>query len=148
MKPITKTGIGVIILVKIALGSILVYQIEPDNFFFDNSAIAAETTQRVAEESANAETFGAEETIDLKLLAEEKAELKTQEAILDKKRQELSIIQEDVRKKLKVLSRLRREINAQMASKKSMDDRKLKHLLKVYSAMKPQQAAEIGRAHV
>lgn len=141
MKSITKIGIGTLILVKIVLGSIFIYQIEPAGFFFGNNAMAAEATQRGGEEAAVDRAVMVEETIDLDLLIKQKAELEAREEILDKKQEELSAIQEEVRKNLKVLSRLRKEINAQLASKKTLEDKKLRHLLKVYSTMKPQRAA-------
>ena len=141
MKSVTKIAIGALIFVKIVIGSIFIYQLAPDNSIFNNTVIAAEVTRSTGDTSAGGETPSVAETIDLEFLIQQRAELKIREENLDKKQEELVAIQTEIRKKLKVLSRLREEINDQMASKQRQQDKKLKHLLKVYAAMKPQRAA-------
>ncbi len=52
-------------------------------------------------------------------------------------------IQEEINKKIESLTLLRNEIRTQMNQKKSMENAKLRHLIKAYSAMKPQKAATL-----
>ena len=52
-------------------------------------------------------------------------------------------IQEEINNKIVELTQLRNEIRAEMARKKRIEDKKLKHLVKAYSTMKPQKAASL-----
>ena len=52
-------------------------------------------------------------------------------------------IQEELTKKLATLTELRNEIRAMMAEREAADQAKMRHLIKVYSAMKPQKAASL-----
>ncbi len=143
MKSITKLGIAGLILVKIVLGSIFIYNIELDGILFDNSAIASETSEGAGSTPVadGADPASEVETIDMAFLLKERAELKAREEMLEKKQEELAAIQEEVQKKLDALSQLRKEINAQAGKQKTLDDKKIRHLIKVYSTMKPQRAA-------
>jgi len=79
----------------------------------------------------------------LNFLLKKKDELEKEEEELKKKRAELMAIQEEINNKIATLTQLRNEIRADMAKKKTVEGRKLKHLIKAYSAMKPQKAASL-----
>jgi flagellar motility protein MotE (MotC chaperone) len=84
-----------------------------------------------------------EEKIDLNFLLKRKAELQKEGEDLSKKRAELMAIQDEINNKIAILTELRNEIVAEMAKKKIAEERSLRHLIKAYSAMKPQKAASL-----
>jgi flagellar motility protein MotE (MotC chaperone) len=84
-----------------------------------------------------------EEKIDLNFLIKKKAEIEKEEEELVKKRAELIAIQENINNKIAKLTQLSNEIRAQMTIKKTVQEQKLKHIIKAYSAMKPQKAASL-----
>lgn len=163
MKLLARIFLASLIIVKIVLGSIFIYQVGLDPLFLERNAIAAEPQkdpEGVAKEEVQKDPEGAEkparhnsggedesivkeEKIDLNFLIKKKAELKKEEERLAKKRAELMAIQVEINNKITILTKLRNEIRAQMAQKKTVADKKLKHLIKVYSAMKPQKAARL-----
>lgn len=139
-----------LIIIKIVLGSIFLYRVEFGSLLFEQSAIAAEAEK--APEGASKTPEGAsekddpifkEEKIDLDLMLKKKADLKKQEEEIARKREKLLSIQDEVNKKLTALTKLRNEIRAEMAKKEVIEQQKLKHLIKAYSAMKPQKAASL-----
>lgn len=172
MKLLTRIFLASLIIVKIVLGSIFIYQVELDPLFLERSAIAAEEEQKDPEgaekparpalrdeaggparrtaggparhnSGGEDESIVKKEEIDLNFLINKKAELKKEEERLAEKRAELMAIQVEINNKITILTKLRNEIRAQMAQKKTTEDKKLKHLIKVYSAMKPQKAASL-----
>jgi len=143
MKLITKIFIAGLVLVKLILVSIFICQIEFGNIFFDHEAIASETENTDGTTPVVDKTAEQKETIDLDFIIKKQAELKEQEAVIQKKREELMAIQKEVSQKLEEISKIRNEINAQMAEKKALEDGKIKHLIKIYSTMKPQRAASL-----
>lgn len=163
MKLLTRIFLASLIIVKIVLGSIFIYQVELDPLFLERNAIASEPQkdpEGAAKEEVQKDPEGAEkparhnsggedesivkeEKIDLNFLINKKAELKEEEERLAKKRAELMAIQVEINNKITILTKLRNEIRVQMAQKKTVEDKKLKHLIKVYSAMKPQKAASL-----
>lgn len=164
MRLLTQIFLASLIIVKIVLGSIFIYRVELDPLFLEANAIASEEVQKDPEGIAKPashrpakqdsdeaggedEYIGEEEKIDLNFLLQKKAELKKQEEALVKKRAalmaELMALQEEINNKIAILTQLRKEIMAQMAKKKIFEEKKLKHLIKAYSAMKPQKAASL-----
>jgi len=132
-----------LIMIKIVLGSILMNRIEIEPFSLESSAIASEpkkSAEMTAEEHKNSVR---EERIDLNFLIKKKAELKNKEEQIAKKKAEILALQEEINNKIKVLTQMRDEMRAGMASKKTIGEQKLKHLIKAYSAMKPQKAAAL-----
>ena len=151
MKLLTMIFLASLIIVKSVLSSIFIYQAEIDPLFLERNAIASEPqkdSESIAKparhesggENANS---AVEEEIDLNFLLEKKAEIEKEEEELAKKRADLIAIQEDINNKIAKLTQLRNEIRAQMATKKTFQTQKLKHLIKAYSAMKPQKAASL-----
>ena len=160
MRLLTQIFLASLIVVKIVLGSIFIYLVELDPLFLEANAIASEEVQKdpegIAEPASHlpakqdsGETGGEakniveEEEIDLNFLLKKKAELKKEEEDLAKKRAELMALQEEINNKIAILTQLRKEIMAQMAIKEIVEEKKLKHLIKAYSAMKPQKAASL-----
>ena len=60
---------------------------------------------------------------------------------MEKREAEMITFQEEINIKIEKLTKLRNEIKAQIATKEIFEKQKIKHLIKVYSAMKPQSAA-------
>ena len=172
MKFLSLIFLASLIIVKIVLGSIFIYRVEVDPLSLERNAIASEPQKdsetivspaRLGESSSEADgparrTAGeparhnpggenansaVEEEIDLNFLLEKRAEIEKKEEELAKKRADLIAIQEDINNKIAKLTKLRNEIRAQMATKKTVRTQKLKHIIKAYSAMKPQKAASL-----
>ena len=159
MKVMTRIFLLSLLIVKIVLGSLFIYLVEFDSFFCEGNAIAAQEVQKepeaIAEPADQAERGGQgeagledksvveEEEIDLDFLRKWKAELVKQEEELERKKTALLAIQEDMNKKIAFLTRLRNEIRAEIAKKTTFQEQKLKHVIKAYSAMKPQKAASL-----
>jgi len=132
-----------LLLTKILLGSIFIFSIEFDNLFFKNEAAALETGKIAEEAAVGSNPASEEETINLDYLIRKKSELSQQEKAIDKKREELLSIQNEISRQLEEIRKVRNEIDAQIAEKKAIEDGKIKHLIKIYSAMKPQKAASL-----
>ena len=173
MKLLTQIFLSSLIIVKIVLGSIFIYRVELGPFFLEGDAMAEEVQKnpegiskpaRHREPSAEAGGEGEdiadvqkapegvaregegiieEEKIDLNFLLKRKAELQEEEEDLSKKRAELMAIQDEINNKITILTELRNEIVAEMAKKKIVAEKNLRHLIKAYSAMKPQKAASL-----
>jgi len=151
MKLFSLIFLASLIIVKIVLGSIFIYRVEVDPLSLEKSAIASEpqkdsetniSSSRHNPDGENANS-AVEEEIDLNFLLKKRAEIEKEEDELARKRAELIAIQEDINNKIAKLTQLRNEIRAQMAAKKTVQTQKLKHLIKAYSAMKPQKAASL-----
>ena len=146
-----------LIIVKILLGSIFIYKMEIDPLSLESNAIASEPQKNSEppvtlthhqdaspqEKDEKGSNSAIEEQIDLNFLIMKKAEIEKEEKNLGKKRAELLAIQKDITSKIAKLTQLRNEIRAQMATKKTVQEQRLKHLIKAYSAMKPQKAASL-----
>jgi flagellar motility protein MotE (MotC chaperone) len=173
MKLLTQIFLASLIIVKIVLGSVFIYRAELDPLSLEADAIAQEVQKapegvakpaRHGEASAEADGEGEdvvdvqkapeevakkgedivkEEMIDLNFLLKRKTELEKEEEGLSKKRAELMIIQEEINNKIATLTQLRNEIMAEMDKKKIFEEKNIKHLIKAYSAMKPQKAATL-----
>ena len=167
MKLLTQIFLASLIIIKIMIGSIFIYLIEPGTFFIDTNAIASEPkkhTESAARHATQLSTTASqgngkqtdpgkagrmdknndkEAIIDLKFLMKKKVELKAKEGEIAKNKAELKSIQEDITKKIEALKKLRDEIRAEMTKKKTAQEKRLKHLIKAYSAMKPQKAASL-----
>ena len=144
MKLLTQLFLVSLILVKIVLGGVFIYRAEFNPLVFGNEAMASEEVQ---EEPVTTEDTGEnlayDEKIDLELFLARQSDLQRQAEELERKRAELLEIQEELTKKLATLTELRNEIRAMMAEREAADQAKMRHLIKVYSAMKPQKAASL-----
>lgn len=145
MKTRVQILLALLIIVKIVLGSIFIYQAGVSPLFGDAQAFAAEQKKDAekAELKNDKNEAKAEETIDLKIIIQQKAEFEKEEKRIAKKKVELLAIQDDINKKIATLTILRDEIRGEKAKKKAAEEQQFKHLIKVYSAMKPQNAADL-----
>ena len=132
-----------LIIIKLSLGSVFMYRIGLGPFFMNADAIAAEQAKDIEVTPKKDEKKAKEETIDLKYIIKKKLEIEKEEKQIETKRAELLVIQDDINKKIAKLTKLRDEIRAEVDKKKAVEEKKFKHLIKVYSTMKPQNAAEL-----
>jgi flagellar motility protein MotE (MotC chaperone) len=130
-----------LIAVKLILGSVLLYQVGLGSIFMETDAIAAAIQKDTAEAAEEDAQVGKKNELDLKLLNTKKAALAAEEKRIAVKKAELVAIQKELSNKLEKLTQLRNEIRSEVAGKNAVEAKKLKHLIKVYSAMKPQSAA-------
>jgi flagellar motility protein MotE (MotC chaperone) len=144
MKLATQLFLAVLIIGKIVLGSVFVYQAELNPFMPERDAIASEEVQEEPEVTMEETDDSASEAIiDLDSFLAKEAKLTEQEQELEKKREELLALQEEINNKIAKLTELRNEIKGMMASKETVEQDKIRHLIKAYSAMKPQKAASL-----
>lgn len=148
MKLIMQILLTSLIIGKIVLGSVFLYEVKFTPLFTESIAIASEPQKdpkEVATPAKKSESGkpGGEETIDLSLLKKKNAELKEREKYLEKRKMQLVSLQNEINNKIASLTRLRNEIKAEMETKKTNEEQKLKHLIKIYSAMKPPKAASL-----
>lgn len=141
MKLSTQILLAFLIAVKLILGSVLLYQVGLGSIFMETNAIAAEIQEDSKEAAKGDAQTGQEDKLDPKLLNIKKAALAAEEKRLAQKKAELVAIQKELNNKIEKLTQLRNEIRSEIAGKKAVEAKKLKHLIKIYSAMKPQSAA-------
>ena len=141
MKLSTQILLTFLIAVKLILGSVLLYQVGLGSMFMETDAIAAEIQEDSKEAAKKDAQVGKDDKLDLELLNAKKVALAAKEKRLAQKKAELVAIQEELNNKLEKLTQLRNEIRSEIAGKKAVENKKLKHLIKIYSAMKPQSAA-------
>ncbi len=132
-----------LILAKVLLGSVLIYQVKADPLGLEGHAIASELPENSEVKTEDRGTTAKKQDFDLDFLLRKQTDLQRQEEELAKTKVELMAIQEEINKKIESLTLLRNEIRTQMNQKKSMENAKLRHLIKAYSAMKPQKAATL-----
>ena len=142
MKKRTQILLSLLIVVKISLGSILLYQ-SGLPLFGTSNALASEQKKDTVTTPVKNEKKDTKETIDLKFLIQRKAQFEKEEKRIAEKKSELLVIQDDINKKIAELTKLRDEIKQEKAQKKSVEEQQFKHLIKIYSAMKPQNAADL-----
>jgi len=143
MKLSTQILLAFLITVKLILGAVVLYRVGLDSLFVGTNAIASELQANSKDAVALAAKENKEEKIDINFLIMKKAALEEEEKRLAKKEAELMVIQKEINNKIENLTRLRNEIRSEIAAKNAVEDQKLKHLIKVYSAMKPQNAADL-----
>jgi flagellar motility protein MotE (MotC chaperone) len=142
MKLLLQALLASLIMAKIVLGSIFLYQIEFAPLFTETVAIASELKKNPGKKAGSGHAVE-KETIDLGFIKKKNAELKEKGKYLEKRKIQLVALQEEINNKIATLTRLRNEIKAEMAKKKTDEVQKLRHLIKIYSAMKPPKAASL-----
>jgi len=142
MKKRTQILLSLLIVVKISLGSILLYQ-SGLPLFGTSNALASEQKKDTVTTPVKNEKKDTKETIDLKFLIQRKAQFEKEEKRIAEKKSELLVIQDDINKKIAELTKLRDEIKQEKVQKKAVEEQQFKHLIKIYSAMKPQNAADL-----
>ncbi len=131
--------LALLIILKVVLGSIFVGQVGLGPLSAEADAIASELPKDPEVTAREDKKVKSEEKTDLNFFIMKQKEKK--EKIISEKKAELLAIQADINKKIAILTKLRDEIRAEVARKKTAEEQKIKHLIKVYSAMKPQSAA-------
>ena len=142
MKKSTQILLSLLIVMKISLGSILLYQ-SGLPFFEESKALASDQKKVIETTPAKNEKKDVKETIDLKYIIQKKAKFEKEEKRIAEKKSELLAIQDDINKKIVELTKLRDEIKQEKAQKKAAEEQQFKHLIKIYSAMKPRNAADL-----
>ena len=142
MKTRTQILLSLLIIVKISLGSILLYQSDLP-LFGESNALASDQKKNNTSAQMKNDQKVVKETIDLKYLIQRKARFEKEEKRIAEKKSELLAIQDDINKKIAELTKLRDEIKSEKAQKKAAEEQQFKHLIKIYSAMKPQNAADL-----
>ena len=142
MKTPTQILLSSLIIVKILLGSIFLYQTGLP-LFGGSKALASEQKKENQKTQIKNEAKDAKETIDLEFLIQKKAQIEKEEKRIKEKKAELLAIQDDINKKIAELTKLRDEIKSEKTRKKIAEEQQFKHLVKIYSAMKPQNAADL-----
>ncbi len=69
--------------------------------------------------------------------------IEEKEKFLARREQQLLVLQEEINQKIEELTLLRDEIREQMEIKKTAQENQVKHLIKIYSTMKPQKVAQL-----
>ena len=143
MRLFTLIFLASLILAKVLLGSFFMYQVRADPLGQEGQAIASELPENLEVKTIDRATPANNQELDMDVLLRKQADLHHQEEELAKKKVELMVIQEEINGKIESLTKLRNEIRSEVNQKKSRQDAKLRHLIKAYSAMKPQKAATL-----
>ena len=133
--------LGGLIIAKIGLAGLLLWTQAGQLLFVQREALASENRPGKEGPDPMVPTATNTENTDMKAVIRVKVEVEKEKERLRREREDLLAIQEDINRKLTDLSQIRNEIKAQMETKKSLDEQKMKHLVKAYTAMKPQAAA-------
>jgi flagellar motility protein MotE (MotC chaperone) len=141
MKRSKQLFLGGLVLAKTGVVALLLWAQGGELLFFQREAGAVETPQRSGETDVKEPGATATEPANMKALLRLKVEIEKERERLQREREDLLAIREDINKKLTDLSQIRNEIRAQMEAKKSIEEQRMKHLVKAYAAMKPQAAA-------
>ncbi|MBU1052851.1 MAG: hypothetical protein KKC46_03345 [Proteobacteria bacterium] len=137
MKPLTYISFISLLVLKIVFISLFIFQTESSNLLFNTKAIASENITDAPVATKPLPEIEDENNKDnMAFLLKQKAELKSQQ-------EELAAIRDDISNKIEKLTRLREEIKLDLAKIETIQNKKTKHLIKAYSAMKPQSAAEL-----
>ncbi|MBF0124323.1 MAG: hypothetical protein HQL60_03170 [Magnetococcales bacterium] len=78
----------------------------------------------------------------LESLERRRVELDGRNKVLDRREQELKQLEERLNKRVEALQSLRELIQKDMSDEKNIDDSNIKRLAKIFSSMKPQEAAQ------
>lgn len=141
MKSKTQLVLAVLIAAKIMIGLTFFFQLEIGAIFGGSAANASENRQKMPETPPADATARSEGQVDLEFIVQKMELLKRKEQEIERKKTELKVFQEEIDRKIAKLSRIRNEIKAQVDRKETIEKQKVKHLIKVYAAMKPQSAA-------
>ena len=143
MRLFTLIFLASLILAKVLLGTVFMYQLKAEPLGLAGHAIASELPENAEVKTEDREATAKKPDFDMDALLRKQTDLHHQEEELAKTKVELMAIQEEINGKIESLTRLRNEIRSLMNQKKTRQDAKLRHLIKAYSAMKPQKAATL-----
>ena len=94
-------------------------------------------------QEAGSKKLGPKQLELLRSIENRKKRLEEQEKELDKRSQELASLERLVDEKMATLERLRQEFEAQVKAEEARQNKRIKHLVALYSNMKPKAAAEV-----
>jgi flagellar motility protein MotE (MotC chaperone) len=109
-------------------------------------------TANAADKAETNETDGVRETVEENAAAPdqtaaqldaEKERLMAREKYLERQEARLLALKEEITQKIEELTLLREEILATLDQKTEVQEAEVKHLIKIYSTMKPQKVAEL-----
>jgi flagellar motility protein MotE (MotC chaperone) len=143
MKSLTQVFLAALVILKIFICAIYIFQVEMSPLFGISDAMASEPTKSADARPANITDNSDDEKINVELVVQKMNHLKEKEKSLEKKTAELAAFQIEIDQKIELLTKLRSEIKSQMVRKETIEKQKIKHLIKAYAAMKPQSAAEL-----
>ncbi len=106
------------------------------------SANAADAAVPGSTDESNEQPVGGG-AITLEQMAAENERLLAREAYLERQEARLRELKEEITRKIEELTLLREEILATMALKNEAREAEVKHLIKIYSTMKPQKVAQL-----
>ena len=145
-----------IICLKCVLISMYLFQQPFTSFFTGAVAIAASEPgdsldMAVSSEDTASSSAGSAADLDavplpeavVKWGEEQAAIFEEKEKFLARREQQLLLLQDEINKKIEDLTRLREEIREQMEIKRTAKENQVKHLIKIYSTMKPQKVAQL-----
>ena len=141
MKSRTQLVIASLVFIKILICVVFMLQLNVGAIFSGRDAIASETKTQLTTSPSSPKSNSDDETISLEFLVEKRDRLKAKEKELQLREAELAAFQRELDQKIKKLTQLRNEIKSEMDRKEGIQQKKSKHLIKVYAAMKPQSAA-------
>jgi flagellar motility protein MotE (MotC chaperone) len=84
-----------------------------------------------------------DDAVTLEQMAAEKERLLAREEYLERQEARLQALKEEITRKIEELTLLREEILATMDLKNEAQEAEVKHLIKIYSTMKPQKVAQL-----
>jgi len=143
MKSSTKMFFVSLVIVKICICLVFVFQVELGALFWSRDAIASEPEKSAPGIPVPEQDTSDDPKIDLALVVQKMNRLEAKEKELKRKSTDLALFEAEIDKKIESLTILRNEIKSQMARKKAIEQQKIKHLMKAYAAMKPQSAAAL-----
>lgn len=143
MKILNHKFLASLIIIKIVVGFSFIYILEFNPILSSRDAIAFEDQKQPPQETEKEINDLPENRGDLKFVQKRKLELDEREYVLKKKAEALLAIQEDINKKLALIKQLRNEITNKVAEQEAIENDKLRHIVKAYSAIKPKKAASL-----
>ena len=143
MKKTTRTFLIAAVLGKVFL--VCVFLLNSDLVDLPVGKARAIASEPAASPAVTMPVPGAEDgddaAIDMALLLQKMETIRAKEKALAIRSSELSAFENEIDRKIETLTQLRDEIKAQMARRQTIEQQKIKHLMKAYAAMKPQSAA-------
>ncbi len=141
MKSITQYFLASLVFIKILICVVFVFQLDLSALFSGADAVASEPATSDERLTTPPEGTTDDENISLEFLVRKMNRLKEKERALEKRNAELLAFQAEIDQKIEKLNQLRNEIKSERERKQGVERQKIKHLIKAYSAMKPQSAA-------
>ena len=143
MKALNPTFLTVVLAAKVILGSLFLCWMPADTLLSNGEAVASDRQKEAAPSKDATGNLESVDKMSMDAILKKSADLEKKEKELEKRRLELMAIQDEINAKIATLEKLRSEIRPQMETKRAFEEQKLKHLVKAYTAMKPQAAASV-----